>query len=165
MEEKKSGYILDRKTYKMLMKSTRENFENFIMNMYKRAYEEGAKSVKGVDIEEIIGSASDVRGIGAKRSADLEAKFNAVMEEKGMAISQATSEMETFTENFSKRVQKLLDEKSICQRELAVETGLTEVTIARYMSKKRMPIAPDIVKIAKFLGVSTGYLMEGDAEE
>jgi transcriptional regulator with XRE-family HTH domain len=61
---------------------------------------------------------------------------------------------------FIKRLQELLDEKDMTQRELAEKIGVTEVTISRYINGERKPRIDIIGKIAEVFGVSIDYLLE-----
>lgn len=45
----------------------RQQFENFCKNLYQTAYEEGRRSVPGIDITEVQKAISETPGIGAKR--------------------------------------------------------------------------------------------------
>lgn len=49
------------------MKMDRQQFENFCKNLYQTAYEEGRRSVPGIDITEVQKAISETPGIGAKR--------------------------------------------------------------------------------------------------
>lgn len=44
-----------------------KQFENFCKNLYQTAYEEGRRSVPGIDITEVQKAISETPGIGAKR--------------------------------------------------------------------------------------------------
>ena len=57
---------------------------------------------------------------------------------------------------FSERLKLAMNMK---QSELAAITGLTEVTISRYVNGQRTPKAHEIVKIAKALHTSSDYLL------
>ena len=57
-----AGYLLRREDYKRVKKMDRQQFESFCKNLYMTAYEEGRKSVPGIDITEV-----QTPGIGAKR--------------------------------------------------------------------------------------------------
>lgn len=59
----------------------------------------------------------------------------------------------------SKRLNKLLSENNIRQRELAEKTGITEVSISRYANGERTPTVGNLVKIAKVFNVSTDYIV------
>lgn len=58
----------------------------------------------------------------------------------------------------SERIKEQLEKQNMTQRELADKTGMTEVSISRYVSGQRMPNGVHIVKIAKALNVSCDYL-------
>ena len=47
----------------------------------------------------------------------------------------------------------------LTQSQLAEKTGITEVTISRYVSSERVPKATEIVKIATALNCSCDYLL------
>lgn len=59
----------------------------------------------------------------------------------------------------SKRIQKLLEDNNISQRELAENVQVTEVTISRYVNGHREPKMHIIDKIAQVFDVSTDYLL------
>lgn len=66
--------------------------------------------------------------------------------------------------DFSENLKKLLDEKDIQVKELASGIGISKNTIDNYLSgQKSLPNAENAIKIAKFLGVSTEYLVTGSA--
>lgn len=48
-----AGYMLRREDYKRVKKMDRQQFENFCKNLYQTAYEEGRRSVPGIDITEV----------------------------------------------------------------------------------------------------------------
>ncbi len=60
---------------------------------------------------------------------------------------------------FIKRLQMLLDENNMSQKELANKVGVTEVTISRYITGERKPRIDIASKIAEVLGTHTDYLM------
>lgn len=60
---------------------------------------------------------------------------------------------------FAKRLQQLLEEKEMTQRELAARAQVTDVTISRYLSGERKPRIEIINKIAEVLNVTTDYLL------
>mgnify|MGYP000248544231 FL=1 len=62
-----AGYMLRREDYKRVKKMDRQQFENFCKNLYMTAYEEGRKSVPGIDITEVQKAISETPGIGSKR--------------------------------------------------------------------------------------------------
>lgn len=57
------------------------------------------------------------------------------------------------------RLNKLISENEIKQRELADRTGISEVTISRYVNGERIPTVENLVKIAKVFNVSTDYIV------
>lgn len=62
-------------------------------------------------------------------------------------------------ELFKERLQILLDEQNLNQKELAKMSGVTEVTISRYMNGFRKPRIEIANKIAQVLGTTTDYLL------
>jgi transcriptional regulator with XRE-family HTH domain len=59
----------------------------------------------------------------------------------------------------SKRLNILISENNINQRELAEKTGISEVTISRYINGQRIPTVENLVRIAKVFNVSTDYIV------
>ena len=51
-------------------------------------------------------------------------------------------------ETFSNNLRTLMAESGMTQRELAEESGLSEVNISRYLNKKRMPSVAALASIA-----------------
>ena len=63
---------------------------------------------------------------------------------------------------FKENLKSELDYKNIKVKELAAETGISRRTIDQYLaSAAKMPSAENAVKIAKVLGVSVEYLVNG----
>ena len=62
-----AGYLLRREDYKRVKKMDRQQFESFCKNLYMTAYEEGRKSVPGINITEVQKAISETPGIGSKR--------------------------------------------------------------------------------------------------
>lgn len=59
----------------------------------------------------------------------------------------------------SKNLKKYLEKRKMSQRELAEKTGLTEVTISRYVSGSRVPVGPVVAKLADALKCSCDDLL------
>ena len=58
------------------------------------------------------------------------------------------------------RLSKVIEMRGVTQRWLAEQTGITESTISRYITKERLPAAFDVVaSVSKALNVSTDYLL------
>ena len=66
--------------------------------------------------------------------------------------------------NVGKMIEYLLCERNMTNRELAYRTGVTEVTIGRYIKGMREPNATNLANIAEVLGVTTDYLL-GNTQE
>lgn len=57
------------------------------------------------------------------------------------------------------RINTILAEKELKQKDLAAALGVTDNTISYFASGKRIPNTEQIIKIAKFLNVSSDYLL------
>lgn len=57
------------------------------------------------------------------------------------------------------RLVLALDIRGMQQKELAEMSGLTEVTISRYITGSREPKADNIIKICKVLCISSDWLL------
>lgn len=57
-----------------------------------------------------------------------------------------------------KRIKELREERKLLQKQLAIELGVSQVTIARWETGNREPSIDMLIKIAKFFGVSIDYL-------
>lgn len=58
-----------------------------------------------------------------------------------------------------KRINELLREKGMTQRQLAEKVMTTEVSMSRFVSGARVPNGPILANIANVLGVTTDYLL------
>ena len=64
--------------------------------------------------------------------------------------------------SFAENLKDLLEYKGIELKELSAGTGISKNTLDNYLSgQKSLPNIENGVKIAKFLGVSVEYLVEG----
>lgn len=64
--------------------------------------------------------------------------------------------------SFAENLRELLDFKDIEIKELAAGTGISKHTIDNYLSgQKSLPNVENGVKIAKFLGTSVEFLVDG----
>lgn len=78
-----AGYLLRREDYKRVKKMDRHQFESFCKNLYMTAYEEGRKSVPGIDITEVQKAISETPGIGAKRLEAIMESLNSRFAKEG----------------------------------------------------------------------------------
>lgn len=62
-----TGHVLRREDYKRVKKMDRGQFELFCKNLYLEGYEEGKKSVPGIDISQVKEAIAGVKGIGENR--------------------------------------------------------------------------------------------------
>lgn len=60
---------------------------------------------------------------------------------------------------FSEKLNDLMQEKNIKQKQLASELNITQQSISRYVNSEREPDYETLVKIAKYFDVSTDYLL------
>ena len=69
--------------------------------------------------------------------------------------------------NFKNRVETLLKEKGMTQRELAAKLGVSEVTVSRWMTdgaNGRNPTVQTLQKIAEILQTTPDYLLGKDSD-
>lgn len=62
-------------------------------------------------------------------------------------------------EKFSKRLEKQLKEQNVLQKDLATYLGVNQNIISYYIIGQRVPKIEQLTKIAKFLNVTTDYLL------
>ena len=67
-------------------------------------------------------------------------------------------------QQIASRIINVLNRTGISQRQLADATGMTEVSISRYVKGKQIPSAEILGRIADVLGVTTDYLITGKTE-
>ena len=75
------------------------------------------------------------------------------------------AEKETDNEKFAERLRELRKKSGHSQKEFAELVGLHQVQYGRYERGDSRPYADTLTKIADALGVSTDYLLEGQAED
>ena len=61
---------------------------------------------------------------------------------------------------FGKKLKELRVEKGLTQKELAQILNVSKTTICQWETSKQEPSLTDIVKISKFFGVSTDYILD-----
>lgn len=66
--------------------------------------------------------------------------------------------------DFREKVVMLLKKNNMTQRELANKVGITEVSLSRYISGKRIPKGPVIANIANVLHTTANYLLGSEAK-
>ena len=59
---------------------------------------------------------------------------------------------------FKKRLRLMMEKKEYTQKELAMASGISEVSINRYYNGHRIPDAFNLAKLAKALGCTTDEL-------
>ena len=57
------------------------------------------------------------------------------------------------------RIEALLKERKMTQKELHKETGISESSISHYVNGTRVPRGANLLKIARFFGVTTDYIL------
>ncbi len=65
-------------------------------------------------------------------------------------------------DNIGNRIKTIMKEKGISQKELSKSIGISQSVISSYLNNKSFPTAPVIMKISKFFGITTDYLLFGD---
>lgn len=65
---------------------------------------------------------------------------------------------------WQEKLQKLMRDRGINQKQLSQLSGITESSVSRYLRSERRPRMDVVVNFAKALGVSTDYLLD-DGEE
>ena len=78
-----AGYLLRREDYKRVKRMDQQQFEDFCKNLYQMAYEEGRRSVPGIDITEVQKAISETPGIGAKRLEAIMESLNSRFAKEG----------------------------------------------------------------------------------
>lgn len=63
--------VINRKEYQNIRKMDHNQMNLYLQEIYKSGYAEGVKSVPGIDIAEIKNVLLSVKGLGAKRVADI----------------------------------------------------------------------------------------------
>lgn len=61
--------------------------------------------------------------------------------------------------DFSTRLKELREERQLSQKKLADATGISQSAIARWELNQVEADASDIIKLAKFFGVTTDYIL------
>ncbi len=66
---------------------------------------------------------------------------------------------------FSARLKEAIHASSLTQRELAAKTGVSEITISRYVSGKQLPSRGVLFMLATHLNITPSYLLGEDADD
>lgn len=66
---------------------------------------------------------------------------------------------------FGENIYDVLKQKKLKQIDIAKAIGTTEVQVSRWMNGERMPQVLTLIRIARFLGVSTDRLLRGVVTE
>ena len=69
--EIKKDIVINRKQYQSIRKMDHNQMNLYIQSIYKSGYTDGVKSVPGIDIAEIKKVLLNIKGLGAKRVADI----------------------------------------------------------------------------------------------
>lgn len=65
---------------------------------------------------------------------------------------------EEWRKNFARRVRRRMEYLGVSQEWLSGKTGISQVTISKYLNAKGSPSGPNIERIARALGCSSGEL-------
>ena len=63
--------VINRKQYQSIRKMDHDQMNLYIQSIYKSGYTDGVKSVPGIDISKINEILLGIKGLGAKRVADI----------------------------------------------------------------------------------------------
>ena len=63
--------IINRKEYERIKRMDHNQMNKYLIEMYKNGFEEGVTSVPGVDLYGIEKILIEIKGLGAKRVADI----------------------------------------------------------------------------------------------
>lgn len=66
---------------------------------------------------------------------------------------------------FSARLKEAIQASGLTQRELASKTGISEVSISRYVKGSQRPTRAALFMLASHLNITTSYLLGDDADE
>lgn len=61
--------------------------------------------------------------------------------------------------NFKTKLKELRNELNLLQKQLAMDLGVTQACIGKWETGDREPSLDDLIKVAKYFGVSTDYLL------
>lgn len=61
--------------------------------------------------------------------------------------------------NFKAKLKELRNELNLLQKQLAMDLGVTQACIGKWETGDREPSLDDLIKVAKYFGVSTDYLL------
>ena len=60
---------------------------------------------------------------------------------------------------FYKQLKEIREYNKLSQRKLAIDLGVTQACVAKWETGDREPSLDDLIKIAKYFGVSADYLL------
>ena len=67
--------------------------------------------------------------------------------------------------DIGKRIKALMRERRVSAKEISLETGIPQSTIAQWCNYDQEPKADALVKLAKYFSVSIEYLITGEHPE
>lgn len=68
-------------------------------------------------------------------------------------------------EKIGDRIEKLMKEENLSQKELALMAGVTESALSRYLNNERQPKVEILANIATALNTTSDYLINGKTDE
>ena len=74
--KKGKQYMTTRAQYKDAKKYDHQQFDLFCTNIYTEGFTDGASSVQGVDVNDVMDAIKTVNGIGEKRLGDIRAAID-----------------------------------------------------------------------------------------
>lgn len=69
--------------------------------------------------------------------------------------------MDNNSNTFGQRLEQLLNERRMTQKDLAQKAGVTEAAMSHYIKGDRIPRSSVLARIANALNTSSEFLMEG----
>lgn len=68
-------------------------------------------------------------------------------------------------EKLGERIEALMKEEKLSQKELAIMAGVTEAALSRYINNERQPKVEILANIATALNTTSDYLINGETDE
>lgn len=78
----KNKYIINRNMYKDIKRYDHQQMESFLGDIYKSGYQDGQDEITTVSLQDVKDTLKGIKGIGPKTWALIEARLNALFDEK-----------------------------------------------------------------------------------
>lgn len=76
MSKAKTGYMTSRNIYKTVKKYDHAQFDGFCRDIYANGFEDGRKSVPGLELDDVLSAIGTVKGIGEARMQNIKDVLN-----------------------------------------------------------------------------------------